>query len=366
MTPDDVLKTLHHLASGGMAPAVIGEVYETLRPSLNGGFTEDHTKEALRIISGAVSKERNIAQEVHEWIALQDGTMNISDCYRDLNITSKAGKHSARMVLQRILGKTIEREGAKSGVYRKIGENVHEQQWWIAQGKPLNVAFPLAMTHPKIMHGNIILLEGAKSQGKTRWALEFARLNRKLFNDRVRYQNVEMGDDEILARAKAYEADGIWTPEDFRKTVEIRRITSGWYDYIHGDSLNIIDYIVEYEEPYKIAHHIFKVHEKLMSGIALVIVQRDPAKLYGSGGYAIRNIPRLIVSLQNHVIKMEDVKAFWISSLEDHNPTGLMRRYKMPGLWKMVPDGEWTRSLDPKQDKRNVKYKEFEGFLHEE
>lgn len=367
MTPEDIIQAIKHLASSNMAPEKIGELYEIIKPSMNGLFNEAHHKEIIRLITGAANKEKNIAQEVYEWVMLQDGVMNVTDCYSQLQYTTKQDKTAARVAFHRLIDKCIEKIGDKSGTYRRIQDDVSEQKWWEAKGVPLKLEFPLNITQPKIYPGNIILVEGSKSQGKTRFALDFARLNRKIFSDKkIIYQNVEMADDEINDRVSAYEKDGMWKKEDFRRQVVVKRVTQGWWDFVGKEDINIIDYLLEYTEPYKIAHYIFKIHEKLTSGIALICVQKDPGKLYGTGGYAIRNIPRLIVSLQNHVIKLEDVKSFWINGPDDHNPTGLMKRYKMPGLWKMIAESDWTRDIDATKDKKDSKYNTLCEFEHEE
>jgi len=367
MTPDDLIQAIRHLSSSGMPPLKLGEFYEALKPSMNGNFTEDHHKEIVRLISSVDSKEKNIAQEVYEWVTLQDGIMTVAKCYSDLGYVNKQDKTTARVAFHRLIDKIIEKSGDQSGTYRKIQTDDTEQRWWEAKDKPLNVQFPLNLTQAKIYPGNIILVEGSKSQGKTRFALEFARLNRKLFPGRkIIYQNVEMADDEISARVNAFEESGVWTKDNFRQTVKVLRVTSGWWDFIGKEDINIIDYLLEYTEPYKIAQYVFNIHKKLTSGIALICVQKDPSKLYGSGGYAIRNIPRLVISLQNHIIKLEDVKAFWMNNPDDHNPTGLMRRYKMPGLWKMIPKSEWTRDENAVKSKSDKKYEGLDEFEREE
>jgi hypothetical protein len=57
-----------------------------------------------------------------------------------------------------------------------------EQKWWLDEGKPLGLVIPLGVEkYAKIFPGNIILLEGEKSQGKSTFALEFARLNKNIY-----------------------------------------------------------------------------------------------------------------------------------------------------------------------------------------
>jgi len=345
----EILNILTDSARRKMNPDTMEVLYANLMTLSNGDWTDEYGRKVMGIIQGIRREERNIAIEVQDWISLQDGVMAVPDCYRDLAINAPAHKAAARMCFARLAEQgIIEREGTRSGVYRKIDETIDEQRWWESHGEPLNVRFCLGINVARIYHGNLILIEGAKSQGKTRFGIDFAKRNHNLFpGKRVRYLNVEMGDDEILSRAQAMERDHQWTVAQFREAIEIRRVTMSWHDQVDPEGLNVIDYIVEYDEPYKIASHIFKIHERMTTGIALVIVQRDPMKMYGAGGYAIRNIPRLILSLKpmpgsrNHIITMEDVKSF--VTYDNHSPTGYMRQYAMPGLYRFVAMSDWHR-----------------------
>ena len=88
--------------------------------------------------------------------------------------------------------------------------------------------------------------------------------------------------------------------------------------------------------------------------------------MYGSGGYAIRNIPRVIVSLQDHVVKLEDVKSF--VTADGHSPSGLMRNYLMPGLTHFRVTTEWYKKGDaprPIQHQQPLHGDEAD-FVHEE
>jgi hypothetical protein len=364
LTALDLLNIIEDMARCKEPTVKIASIYESLKPVVNGGMTPDIEYKVAQMMLGNTEKERNVTQEVFEWIALQDGIMNVGTCYNDLKIVTAQEKAAIRKAFQRYTGDNlIERYGEKSGTYRKIQAGQDEQKWWEATGKPLPLQFPLQLERAKIYPGNIILLQGAKSSGKTRWALNFLRLNRRHFDGRARYQNVEMGDDEIQQRALAFEEDRVWSVSEFRREVEMMRITNGWWDYILPDGLNVVDYLIEYEEAYKIANYIFKIHEKLKKGIALVIVQKDPRKFYGMGGYSIQNIPRLILSLQNHTIKIEDVKAFTMNEPDDRNPSGMVRSYTMPGLWKFVPSSDWHYE---EEDIKREKEKKYSPFIHEE
>ena len=364
ITATDLLNIIEDMARCKEPLSKIATIFEALRPTVNGEMTAEVEYKIAQIMLGSKEREGGLKSEVYEWIMLQDGIMNVGQCYNDLRVSSSQDKNSVRKSFQRFLEDgLIERHGERSGQYRRIQSHKDEQKWWEASGQPLPVKFPLGIDRAKIYPSNIILLQGAKSQGKTRFSMEFARLNQKLFPGRARYQNVEMGDDEIQQRVNAFEDSRVWNSTDFRTQVEMIRVTSNWWDFILPDGLNIIDYLVEYEEVYKIASYIFKIHEKLKSGIALVVVQKDPRKFYGAGGYAIQNIPRLIVSLQNHVVKLDDVKAFTVNGPDDKNPSGMVREYKMPGLWKFTLETDWEYEKDKKIKEKEQRY---DSFIHEE
>ena len=118
----------------------------------------------------------------------------------------------------------------------------------------LNYVFPSNIEdYCKVYPGNTVLIEGQKVQGKSSFAMEFARLNCELFPGRTRYQNVEMSDDEIQERVEAYRIDIGKGEQWWREHVEFIRRTENWWDLINPKGLNIVDYVVEYEKAYLIA-----------------------------------------------------------------------------------------------------------------
>ena len=155
-----------------------------------------------------------------------------------------------------------------------------------------------------------------------------------------------MSDDELTYRFDSYE--DVMTPNEWWSSVTIIRQTSEWWDKVNPDGLNVIDYLIEYKEAYLIADFVFKIHQRLKTGIALVVVQRDPLKPYPAGGRGVRDIPRLVVSLLNHKIRLEDVKSFHIT--DKGNPTGMMKKYKQVSWWKFVSTTDWQQKEESKYD----------------
>jgi hypothetical protein len=353
----EMLTILSDFARRGADAEKLQGLYSQLRVLCNGDFTEEMAQKATGIILAKEKVERNLAEEVKEWVVLQKGYWNVSSCYNALQAVTKQDKIAIRVAIHRLEDKTIiEHIGVKAGEYRLVEKDYSEQRWWEASGEPFKLRFPLGIEdYCKVYPGNTVLIEGQKSQGKSSFAMEFARLNCELFPGKARYQNVEMSDDEIHERVEAYRIDIGKGEQWWRDHIEFIRRTENWWDLIDPVGLNVVDYVVEYEKAYLIAQYIWEIHKRLTTGLAVVVVQRDPFKPYGAGGYNTRNIPRLILSLRKHTLKLEDVKSYWKEL--DTNPTGLSVKYKKAHWWKFTKDGEWNR--DEEDFKKGKKDKQW-------
>ena len=358
----DLFNVASYMARGRAEPEFIRQVIEILARNCDPPFPErDIPAKVQSALRYKPMKEASVRQEILWWLESKTGQVQVKDWYNESNIVKKEEKHAAIVAFKALCDQGIlESCGNRSGTYRKIERDFVVQQWWEGQGDHLPLKFPLDVHELiKVYPGNIILLEGQKSQGKSAYALDFCRMNRKLFEDRgIRYQNVEMADDELKERFASY-PEGVMTHEEWKKIQIIKR-TSDWWDLIIPDGLNVVDYLIEYKEAYLIADFVFRIHQKLKSGIALVIVQRDPFKPYPAGGRAVRDIPRLVLSLVHHKIKIEDAKSFLKTSYG--NPTGLIRPYKQVHWWHFQPQDDWYMEDDPKYQKQQAKQK-YRGVI---
>jgi hypothetical protein len=315
-------------------------------------FPQNEIKEKIKsALKRENTSERALADEVREWILSSSGDFLSSDVVKELGLSSTVVKKNLSKILNRLADQegVIEKVGTKRGSWRKINREYKEQQWWNDEGHEMPLKFPLGVElFAKIYRGNVILLEGQKSQGKSAFALEFCRMNYHLFGEKVLYQNIEMSDSELQNRFQSYK--DVMSLDQWRNAVTIIRQTGEWWDKIVPDGLNVVDYLLEYEKSYLIADYVWKIHQRLKNGVALVVVQRDPLKPYPTGGRGVRDIPRLILSLVHHKIKIEDVKSFHMTM--GQNPSGLVRKYKQSSWWNFKPDSEWEFEKDEK-------YKDF-------
>jgi hypothetical protein len=346
LTGMDVVNIIRAMSHRKEPSDKISQVYFRLVSALNGDLDPESQAAAEKILSGVATDDRNLTAEVTDYVMSTSGDFLSTDVYRFFDLSTRVHKKTVSTILARLVGNgTIEKVGNKNGCWRKIDRSLQEQCWWQDVGQPLPLSFPLGIEQfSKVYPGNIILLEGQKSQGKSAFSMDFVRLNSHLFGQKALYQNGEMAGSEINDRVKSYE--GVFTPDQWRNAVTFIRQTSEWWDKILPDGLNVVDYLIEYKEAYMIADFIWKIHQKLKQGIALVVVQRDPLKPYPAGGRATRDIPRLVLSLMHHKLRLEDVKSF--HTTEYGNPTGLMRKYKQVSWWKFQPASEWYLEADEK------------------
>ncbi len=63
-------------------------------------------------------KKLSIAEQVREWILLQDRDFSVTDCYTDLNFVTSRDKSACRTAIRRLVGKVIEPSGNR--FYRLI------------------------------------------------------------------------------------------------------------------------------------------------------------------------------------------------------------------------------------------------------
>lgn len=349
---EDIFSIANALRKLKYAPDFIEQALTLVARGCNPPYPEKDIPEKIKsAMNRQIRREMSMKDEIKEWIeskGVKNESIQVKDFYFESNVVKKEEKHAAIVAFKSLCDEGILQScGQRSGEYRIVDRTDTEQEWWKDDGKPLKIVFPLGIEEfAKVFAGNVILLEGQKSQGKSTFALEFVRLNHGLFPGRALYQNIEMADSEIKDRFQSYEHEDIIKADEWRNIVKIIRQTEAWQDKIQPDGLNVVDYLLEYEKAYTLPKHIWEIHKKLKTGIALVAVQRDPFKPYPTGGRGVRDIPRLVISLIHHTLRLEDVKSFWPSTYG--NPTNLQIKYKQVAWCKWRADGTWKKAEDDK------------------
>ena len=215
------------------------------------------------------------------------------------------------------------------------------------------VNFPLGIGDLcKIYPGNIVVVAGAKSAGKTGFLLNLVKLNMnregRTKKDIV-YMNSEMGETELRIRLELF---GDPPLEKWSFTPVMR--SSHWADLITPEKkIFIVDYLEVVDDFYRIAGEIKAIHEKLREGICIIAIQKDPDRDYGRGGTFSGEKSRLYVSLDQNRTKIVDAKA-WRDSTR--NPRGLIKNFKLIKGCNFSPCDDWHT-----QEDEQAKTREEEG-----
>lgn len=298
--------------------------------------------ENLNALKSGNTRERKLAEEVREYFTLQKGYTDLTDILRTLQILTKEDKNNLYVIINRLVKEGfIEKVGDKRGVYRPI-----EQQ----EDDDLDFMPDIIMEHPiklpfglndivKIFPGNIIVIAGAKSSGKTEIGLKIALANQ----DRrpVTYLNSEMGKEEFSERMQLL---GCLSKKDVRFKAKSRH--NNFHDKVDGsDTIYVVDYLEIHDSFYEIAKPIRLIHEKLGQGVCVINVQKDPDAKMGRGGAFSAEKSRLYLNLdflpheRCSKLSIYDAKACKLNE----SATGLYKRMKIFRGKIEVLDKDWRR-----------------------
>jgi hypothetical protein len=221
-----------------------------------------------------------------------------------------------------------------------------------APTEEFRIDMPLGIhTLCKIFPGNIIIVAGSKSAGKTGFMLNVIRENQVRFKkEEIIYMNSEMGETELKNRLTLFNY-----PLDSWKFTPISR-PSNWSDLITGErKIFIIDYLEMTDQFWLVAEEIRKIHEKLKDGVAVIAIQKDPHAILGRGGSFSIEKSRLYVSLNRNLATIVDAKAY----RNNINPRDFECRFTLAQGCNFRSQGGWydpvvleKPKVEPKEDRR--------------
>ena len=258
---NDLFHVANCLIKGQCAPDLARQVLEIIGQSCNPPFPQNELYAKIQsAIARAELRDRNLSQEVRDWVKLTKGHFYLTDAHNDLHILTKQEKHNLEVILSRLADEgVIERYGSRRGCYRLVCDKYETLDIGNAPTDCLDFKAPLGiMQHCRIFPKNVILVSGLANQGKSAMAFELARLNRYMFPDKVRFMTSEAGDTEIRDKLLLYPQDnkkGTMHLDWWLNNVEFIPRFADWQDLINPDGLNVIDYISDYVEAYKIPHY---------------------------------------------------------------------------------------------------------------
>ena len=341
---DDLFHTANCLVKGGAKPIEISQILRVITSS----WGEQDEKWIWTKIDSAMKraerKERNLADEVKDWICLQSGYFLSTECQQSLQLSTREDKKNLSIILKRLCDqRIIERYGERSGSFRKIETDIELINWENADDSILSLQFPFEIERlVSIMPKNILVIAGIPNAGKTAFLLNFARMNMDKWP--ILYFSSEMDGPELKARLKKFEGPlKQWRKVGFYKKEE------DFANALNPDGVNIIDFLEITDKFYLIAERLREYHKRLNKGVLFVAIQKDPQKEYGRGGGLGLEKPRLYLTLDRGKLKIIKGKT-WAS---EQNPEGMQIEFKLIQGAKFVDKDGWiTPEKKEHQDRR--------------
>jgi len=274
-----------------------------------------------------------LVDRIHEWIAGTHGWFSYDDLDRELNIRAGNEKDNRRKIVQRFKESgVIEFHPNENKKLRYVNNAAAPILFKNAYGRqPMDIQFPFGIEnyfncYPK----NIIVVAGAPDAGKTAWLLNLIRMNQN--RHLIHYFSSEMGDTELATRLEQFHGLDL---DDW--SFQAKERSSHFADIISPDDINIIDYMELTSEVYLVAEYLREIHDKLKNGIAIVALQKKRGADLGRGGEFSLEKPRLYLSMDAGVMKIQKAKN-WATS---ENPNRKVINFKIVRGCEFIVTNPW-------------------------
>lgn len=340
---ESLFYTAYRLLKGGATPDNTLICLKIIASQCNPPFPEKELnakiESALKRVQG---KERNLTAEIREWISATNGNFSATSLYQDATIATSEDKHKARTILGRLVQEgLIERDRQRNGWYRRVESDCEVMDFLNAPTTEFPITLPLGASDLcKLYPGNIIIVAGAKSAGKTAFLLNLAKLN--IGRLPMDFLNSEMGETELRLRLDAHNDTSL-----HKWAQGVRFIARGrdWWDVIQPENkITIIDYMEPPEDQiYMVGSYIRKIHEKMGGkGLCIIGLQKQPGRDTGRGATFSMDKARLYLALDyNQEKRCNQIKIVDAKAWKKENPRGLMREYKLHNGANYEPLSTW-------------------------
>ena len=339
----DLFKIGMALGDGHTPFWMIRQIVEILALNSTPRYSESELVPTVNSIMERLErKERNLSDEVREWILLQKGNFSTTQILQTLHITTKEEKKNLTVILSRLCNKDkiIEPYGENRGNYRtKTIDKTPMDLLTDDEVQDVDIDLPIGLNDMCVISpGNIIMVAGSKSSGKTALMMNAAWDNQDKFE--IVYLNSEMHPTEFKKRMKKFAPLNKWKITGYQ-------CHNNFEDFIDGDRKKIffIDYLEVHENFFEIAKPIRKIHEKLGDAICFIGVQMKAGATLGRGGDFSAEKARLYLTMDYSVAE-KHTKVTIYDAKEPKPPydnvRGKWRKVKIIDGHSLSPHGNWS------------------------
>lgn len=329
------------LADSHFTQARIAKVIDILAKNCSIEFPKEEAMGKVKwVLERLAKKERNLAKEVRDLFYLTNNLHSINSILQILHIITKQEKSNLMVILHRLQQEGII-EKAGRAEYRLISkENDAMDLQSETDVKEFPVIMPCNLNDMCVISpGNIIMVAGTKSAGKTAFLMNIAKLNMRSLE--VIYLNSEMHETEFKKRMKSF---GNEFSQLKNWNIKGYNCHGNYHDKIDGkpSKIYIVDYLEISDEFYKVAQMIRAIHEKLGDSICFIGLQmksveekRTDGLRFGRGGDFSAEKSRLYLSMDY----FKEKKASKLTIVDAKEPRGEEHNLRGWHTWVKIIKG---------------------------
>jgi hypothetical protein len=333
---NDLFTTANQLFKSGMPYGQVEQIIQRLAVTCDPPFSvEEASQKVSSAMKRALVRERNLMQEVTDYIASTEGQFTSNDLHAFLNVTNKGEKFKVTRILKELSDKKfIERcGGSRNGVWRRILSDEELIDFVHVEKSLVNIEWPFHIQeYVQLMPKNLAVVAGTPNSGKTAFMLNIVRYNMHKFP--IFYFSSEMGASEFKTRLEKFDI-----PLDEWRFTAVER-AGNFHDVIRPDAINIIDFLEVHDEFFKVGLYMKEIYDKLRNGVAIIALQRNKGNDTGLGGYRSLEKPRIYINMSSDSVEIIKAKN-WVK--ETINPNGLRANFTLADGWQFNMQDGWYR-----------------------
>lgn len=333
---EDMFHVANSLVRGGMSPEETTAILLALAKQCKPAFPAKEAIEKVRsAVERACRRERNLTQEIKDWINRSEGYFSADEVMKTLEIFDKANKNKVYVALSRLRADGfITKAGTKHGVFRKVTSELEAMDWMNAECVEIPVVLPLGLSeYVELYPNNITVVAGTPDSGKTALLMNIAKDN--MNQHEVHYFNSEMGVSEFRKRMLNHKDLAL---SDWKLHAWSR--SGSFADCIQPECINIIDFLEITDAFYRVSAEIDDIYRKLNGGLAFIGLQKGYGQDLGRGGTFSLEKPRLYLAMDANRIKIVKAKNWRDPS---RNPNGLTKDFKLLGGASFIETSSWSK-----------------------